>query len=213
MQAYKHQGLVSLVLAYVLGSMGLSFLIVGAVAQKEPPKPESSSNTLAPISDEPKQHHAGLEAAKPLSLSIPAINVESDLTAVAKNEDGTVEVPRGSNYNKPAWYQYSPTPGEVGSSVILGHVDSAEGGPSIFFNLGALKSKDRILIKRADNTTVIFQVNSTREYPKDQFPTADVYGASPGSTLKLITCSGEFDKDTRQYKNNTIVFASLVGTN
>lgn len=72
------------------------------------------------------------------AIRIPAINVSAPVNSVGLNPDHTVEVPQpGPHYNQPAWYRYSPTPGEIGPSVIIGHVDSAKGGPSVFFELGA----------------------------------------------------------------------------
>lgn len=148
-------------------------------------------------------------ASEPKRLRIPALQLESDVSQVAKNEDGTVEVPKGANYDTAAWYKFSPTPGEIGSSVILGHVDSVESGPSVFFNFGKLKPNDEILIDRADGSTAVFRVDRIQQYSRDAFPTAEVYGNTAKSTLKLVTCGGEFDGDRGEYKDNVIVFALL----
>ena len=49
-------------------------------------------------------------------------------------------------------------------------------------------------------------------YPKDDFPTLEVYGNTDGPELRLITCGGEFDRGTGHYVDNTVVYASLVAT-
>ena len=49
-----------------------------------------------------------------------------------------------------------------------------------------------------------------QSYPKDDFPTAAVYGAVPDPELRLITCGGTFDYSTRSYLSNTVVYATEV---
>ncbi|PZS39245.1 MAG: class F sortase [Pseudonocardiales bacterium] len=154
---------------------------------------------------------AGLSRAEPTSIRIPAINVSSPLNAVGLNPDKTMEVPQpGPLYDQGAWYRYSPTPGEIGPAVIIGHIDSAKNGPSVFFNLGKLKAGQRIQVTRSDGTTPTFEVDSVHSYPKDAFPQQTVYGDTDYVALRLITCGGSFDKKTHQYLNNTVVFAHLV---
>ncbi len=153
-----------------------------------------------------------LPAARPTSLHIPAINVSSAVNSVGLNPDHTMEIPHpGPLYDQPAWYRYSPTPGERGPSVIIGHVDSAKGGPSVFFTLGALKPGQRIEVARIDGTTAAFAVDSVESFPKDSFPVRDVYGDTDHAALRLITCGGSFDERTHSYRNNIVVFAHLTG--
>ena len=49
--------------------------------------------------------------------------------------------------------------------------------------------------------------SGSEQHPKADFPTARVYGRTPGPTLRLITCSGTFDRATGHYLDNTVVFA------
>jgi hypothetical protein len=55
---------------------------------------------------------------------------------------------------------------------------------------------------------VQFVVQRTQQAPKDQFPTDDVYYPTLRSTLRLVTCGGEFDPANGHYKSNIIVFAT-----
>ncbi|MGH9099930.1 MAG: sortase domain-containing protein, partial [Acidimicrobiales bacterium] len=116
----------------------------------------------------------------------------------------------GPDYNEAAWYEYSPTPGQLGPAVIEGHIDSAAEGPSVFFDLGALVPGDHVDVARADGTVAVFTVTGVREYPKTSFPTTAVYGNTDFAALRLITCGGAFDYATGHYLDNTIVFASLT---
>ena len=153
---------------------------------------------------------APASVALPVSVSIPAIDVESELLSLGLNPDGTLAVPQpGPDYDKAAWYQGSPRPGEIGPAVIEGHVDSAENGPSVFYRLGALVAGDRVDVTRADGTVATFEVYDVRVVPKDDFPTLDVYGNTDGPELRLITCGGPFDSTAGSYEDNVVVFAAL----
>ena len=177
----------------------------------------SSGSLLAPPSPPPAEPTpptsavVALPPATPITIRIPAINVASPITTVGLNPDHTMQVPSpGRTYNQAAWYRYSPTPGQLGPAVIIGHVDSAKDGPSVFFNLGALSPGQRITITRADATTATFAVDAVASYTKHTFPTHTVYAATTYPALRLITCGGPFDTHTGQYLNNTVVFAHLA---
>jgi len=123
----------------------------------------------------------------------------------------TLEVPApGPYYNQAAWYEGSATPGTIGPAVMLGHVDSATDGPSVFFDLANLRPGDEVLVTRRDGMVAVFAVEAVGQYPKDHFPTQLVYGATDHAALRLITCGGTFDRVSRHYRDNIVVFASLV---
>ena len=172
----------------------------GALPAPETRTPEPSETTTTA---EPR--------LRPVELRIPAIDVQSEVTVVGLNQDGTLEVPQpGPDYDKAAWYEGSPTPGQTGPSVIEGHVDSAANGPSVFYDLGKLQAGDRVEITREDGSVVAFVVDDVRAFPKDDFPTSEVYGNTEGPELRLITCGGQFDSSRGHYANNTVVFAHQV---
>jgi sortase (surface protein transpeptidase) len=150
-----------------------------------------------------------LESA-PVRLRIPSINLDTDFEApLGLKENGEIEVPDG--YESVAYYKNGPTPGELGPSVILGHVDSYE-GPAVFFGIGQLKEGDEIEVEREDGTVAVFAVTSLERHAQSGFPTAKVYGDLNHAGLRLITCSGFYDKDALRYTHNLIVFAKLVST-
>jgi hypothetical protein len=156
-----------------------------------------------------------LARSLPTSILIPAIGVDSKLLYLGLNPDGTIQVPPLNDpplTNEAAWYKYSSTPGELGASVIEGHVDSAADGPSVFFRLGALKPGDLVDITLADRKVAVFKITGVRLYLKSQFPTATVYGFTDYAALRLITCGGSFDEQTGHYLSNVIAFASLVSS-
>ncbi len=154
-----------------------------------------------------------LVQSAPVTISIPAISVQSTIQDLGLNPDGTLAVPApGPLYNEAAWYDGSPTPGQVGPSIIEGHIDSAADGPSVFFRLGALGPGDEVDVTRADGTVAVFTVTGVRQYPKDAFPTTTVYGNTDFAALRLITCGGDFDPASGHYLANTVVFAALTSS-
>ena len=153
-----------------------------------------------------------LARSVPVSVRIPAIGVNSRLLHLGLNPDGTVRVPSiRTSAGLAAWYKYSATPGQIGSSVIEGHVDSAQ-GPAVFFRLGALRPGNVIEVTLADGVTAVFRVTGVREYAKARFPARTIYGTADFAALRLITCGGTFDYATGHYLSSTVVFASLASS-
>jgi len=140
----------------------------------------------------------------PVRVQIPAIRVDASLGQVGLQPDGTVAVP--SDWNQPAWYMDGPAPGQQGPAVIVGHLDSNT-GPAVFWRLATLKPGDAILIARQDGSQLNYRVTKVDEFTRAAFPTAEVYGPTPGSVLRLITCGGTFDWSTHKYRDNVVVFA------
>jgi sortase (surface protein transpeptidase) len=143
----------------------------------------------------------------PVSLQIPAIGVSLPLGALGENADGTVQVP--STSQQAGWFDLGPTPGQIGSAVILGHVDSYQ-GPGVFFNLRTLAEGDQIDVALADGITDVFTVVAVNSYTKTQFPAQQVYGSYGISALQLVTCGGVFDHQTGSYLSNVVVYSALT---
>ncbi len=153
-----------------------------------------------------------LSRSLPVAVDIPAIGVHSRLLHLGVNADGTIQVPSlTTSANEAAWYKYSATPGQIGASVIEGHVDSHK-GPAVFFRLGALRPGDTVDVTLADGITAVFRVTGVREYLKSAFPAKTIYGPTGYAALRLITCGGAFDWATGHYLSSTVVFASLASS-
>jgi sortase (surface protein transpeptidase) len=168
----------------------------------------------------PEQEAKGLDGARgfrsvrgyratpaPVRVEIPKIGVASSLDRLGRAPDGTIQEP--ARWAVAGWYAPGTRPGDPGSAVILGHVDS-KGGPAVFFRLRELRRGDAVTIGRADGSSVRFVVQRTEQYPKDRFPTDDVYYPTLTPALRLVTCGGQFDYATGHYRSNVIVFATLA---
>ena len=144
----------------------------------------------------------------PVSLTIPAIGVQTNIIHLGLTASGALQVP--SSTAVAGWYTGSPRPGAVGSAVIAGHIDS-KSGPGVFFQLSSLHPGDRVYVRRADGTLAVFKVTAVSQFAKDSFPTSAVYGAVPDSELRLVTCGGTFDPQLGSYLSNTVVYAVATG--
>jgi sortase family protein len=192
----------------VLIAGGIAALGAAVAAQVHAPQPSASVAGVIGSSG----HGPSLPRSLPVSVDIPAIGVDSKLLHLGLDSDGTIQVPSlETSSGVAAWYKYSATPGQIGSSVLEGHVDSYQ-GPAVFFRLGALRPGDTVDVTLADGVTAIFRVTGVRQYVKSRFPAKAIYGATNFAALRLITCGGAFDYATGHYLSSTVVFASLTSS-
>lgn len=150
----------------------------------------------------------GLAPSVPVSVDVPSIDAHSSLVPLGVNADHTIEVPPVSEPLQAGWYTEGPTPGEVGPSVILGHIDGHH-QKGIFWRLHEMRGGDKIDVRRQDGGTLTFTVYKVDQVAKSSFPTDAVYGDTARPELRLITCGGDFDAKAHSYLDNILVFATL----
>lgn len=147
-------------------------------------------------------------AAEPAGLQIPSIDIAEDrMVDLDIMADGRLQEPSG--WDDVGWFAGGPRPGQAGATVIAGHVDSAE-GPAVFYRLLELTPGEDVTVVDAEGREHEYQVERVADFPKDDFPTREVFGAEPDDELRLITCTGEFDDAARRHADNRVVFASRV---
>jgi|SRR5680860_92640 len=206
--------------AVVLLLTGAGLLTLGLRGHQEPlpgpaatphlaSPPAAGNTTPAPPATVPATPSAALARSVPVALRIPAIGVAVSLSTLGLNPDRTVQVP--TNYQQPGWFRLGPSPGQVGSAVILGHVDDFT-GPAVFFRLRSLKAGDKVEVSLADGVVAHFEVTTVAMYPKKQFPAQQVYASHGYSALQLVTCGGQFDKRAGSYLSNVVAYTTLVAT-
>ncbi len=145
------------------------------------------------------------QSANPVRVRVPAISVDAAIHPLSVDRQGVLQPPSGNDIT--GWWKAGPEPGEKDPSVIAGHVDSSQ-GPAVFFRLAEIRAGDTLFVDRVDGTTAAFTTYKVERHPKDSFPTEAVYGSTPGSELRLITCGGSFDEAGGRYLANVIVFAT-----
>lgn len=195
---------IALVVAVITVLVG-STTVAMTTRLPEPADAASQHALLDPVAAAPQPLPV---VAGATTLDVPRLGIHrSTLVDLGVDASGVLIPPTSTAVA--GWLASSAVPGEVGPSVIAGHVDSYR-GPGIFYRLDTLKPGDLVAVGRSDGVTVHFQVTDVITVPKDQFPTDEVYGPSPGAELRLITCGGEFDHKARRYLRNVIVSAVYV---
>ncbi|ALE07725.1 hypothetical protein AL755_10005 [Arthrobacter sp. ERGS1:01] len=165
-----------------------------------PAKPAKAA-TVGPI----------LSASVPVSLKVPQVGIDTSLVPLGQAADGTMDVPGGEPGDPGGWYKYSPTPGQLGPAVILGHVNNLASPEGLFFRLHEMKPGQQFSVGRADGTVAVFVVDKLALVKKATFPTLAVYGNTDRAEIRLITCGG-FDPASGEYTENTVVYGHLVSS-
>lgn len=191
-------GLVAACLALLATFAGARADAVPAVSPPDRRPVAASASTPSPV----------VHAARPTRLRIPAIHVDTTrFVDLDLNADGTLEVP--ADGLTVGWYARSPAPGRPGPAVLAAHVDWNH-QKGVFYDLHALEVGENITVDRADGSTGTFRVTRVARYPKNGFPTEEVYGDVPGPELRVITCGGELDRQARSYRDNVVIYAQLT---
>lgn len=149
-----------------------------------------------------------LPYAVPDRVRIPAIQVDAPILPVGLDADGWVAAPPPEDPNLAGWFTGAVSPGEKGTSVVVGHVDNAR-GPAVFYGLGALKKGNRVEIARKDGKTAVFEIYGVEVFSKYDFPGDRVYASKGTAKLRVITCGGGFTQQDG-YDGNVVAFARLA---
>ncbi|MFJ4832128.1 class F sortase [Streptomyces sp. NPDC088747] len=193
-----------------------TFALVTGIVWATSDSPDGSAPAAARAGDAegggdrgPQQaQHAPLSRSRPVKITIPAIFIEAPVTGLDLDSKGRLGAPPLSRPKVVGWFRNGPSPGEAGTSLIVGHRDT-DTGPAIFLNLNTLHRGDTVKVTRADRVTAVFTVDEVKKYAKDKFPDNKVYGTTNRPELRLMTCGGSFDKK-HGYSANVVVFAHLA---
>jgi LPXTG-site transpeptidase (sortase) family protein len=177
-------------------------------------EPQAGPAAVAPATPHPSSSKtaAGADLALPRSvpkrISIPEIDVDAPFTALSIGASGRLDAPPRDDNNLVGWFKGAASPGERGSSIVVGHVDTKT-GPAVFLELRTLKPGSKVDITRADGIVARFKVDAVDTFSKADFPDDRVYADTPSPQLRLITCGGNYDQETQNYEDNVVVFAHL----
>ncbi|CAL9639932.1 class F sortase [Streptomyces sp. enrichment culture] len=198
-----------LVVLSAAASAVLALLVVGG-GDDEPTtvsSPPVLATASAPPAGQPATKH--LPRSKPVRLRIPEISVDAPFVALSIGPSGQLEPPPADDVNLVGWHAAGPSPGERGTSIIAGHVDTAT-SPAVFVDLGELEKGDVFHVDRADGRRATFVVDSVETFDKDEFPDQRVYADTEQAQVRLITCAGDYDRTVKDYTDNLVVFAHLT---
>jgi LPXTG-site transpeptidase (sortase) family protein len=140
----------------------------------------------------------------PTRLMIPRINLDASIEHVGLTTSGEMNTPKDPDNT--AWYKSGPRPGDNGSSVIDGHFGLVNGKPAVFDNIYKLREGDKLYVQDEKGVMIAFVVRKLQTYSHND-DAKDVFISSDGKAhLNLITCSGTWDKASRNYSNRIVVF-------
>ena len=148
------------------------------------------------------------EQPRPAHILIPAIDLESHVVDLTILWDG--ETAEWETADRAVGFHVgSATPGEIGNTVMSGHVNSPFAGEgSIFARLDEIAPLLRrgeivdIMIMAGGDVFLYRATDTTVVLPED----VDVFDYSDGPTLSLVTCA-----PATTYSHRFIVNATLVG--
>ncbi len=141
---------------------------------------------------------------KSARLKIPIINVDSAIEYLGLTNGGAVDTPK--NLINVAWFNLGPSPGEIGSAVIVGHHGLKNAEPGVFTNLYKLRKGDKLYIENADGSKINFIVRESKTYLNSS-SAAELFTSNDlKAHLNLVTCSGIWDEINKSYSDRLVVF-------
>ncbi|MER7184133.1 class F sortase [Streptomyces hyaluromycini] len=168
-----------------------------------------AESTDAVPSADPRRAGQALPRSTPTRLLIPKISVDAPFTVLTIGSTGQLQPPPADNTNLVGWYSRGAAPGEAGTAIIAGHVDTKTSA-AVFVRLDELERGDRFTVSRADGRDANFVVDDADTFAKDDFPSERVYADTRRPEVRLITCAGDYDHDVKDYTENLVVFGHLL---
>jgi hypothetical protein len=175
-----------------------------APVQRSLPRPAGSAARSIPA----PPSLIGLGVPRPVRIRIPAVGVDSGLSLLDRNPDGTIQLP--PDLGQAGWYRRGVAPGDLGAAVIIGDVGSSP-TPGVFSRLSGIRPGDAIRVQRDDGSELVFTVRRSLLYSPSAFPASEVYGVAAGAELRLITSGGTAASGSSPTPGDLVVFAGLSG--
>ncbi|MFI6036485.1 class F sortase [Streptomyces sp. NPDC051315] len=167
--------------------------------QAAPPRSRATSKSARP---------RPLPRSRATRLAIPYLGIDAPIMDLRLDAERRLPAPPEDDPKLVGWYAEGPTPGEQGTAVAVGHLDT-DTGPAVFAPLSELERGRQVEVRRADGRIAVYTVDAIKTYDKAHFPDREVYGPRGRPELRLITCGGTFDRE-KGYTGNLVVFAHLT---
>jgi sortase (surface protein transpeptidase) len=164
-----------------------------------PPPPGRPEKSVAAEPAEPAN------AAVPVRVRVASVDLRMPVAPKGVAKDGQMALPpRPSTLG---WYRFGPAPGEAGSTVLAGHVDTRRHGIGPLARLREVEAGAAVTVLLSDGRWMRYRTVSVRSVDKQSRALASVFDRDGRSTLRIVTCGGEFDRDAREYEENVILTA------
>jgi len=106
------------------------------------------------------------------------------------------------------WYRFGAGPGEGGSIVLAGHVDSRRFGVGPLADLQAIGVGDRVEVGTSRGV-IAYRVDSIERFDREALP-AEVFSRTGPERLRLVTCTAPYLPEAGGYQQNLVVTAVPV---
>ncbi len=150
---------------------------------------------------------ASNSANRPVSLSVPSLDIVADVAGVGVDTSGSMEIP--DDENTLGWYRFGPSPGESGSAVIAGHLDDIR-GRAVFFDLKNVEIGAEIMVTMQNGENRRFIVTTKERYPATDLPSDTMFARDGEPVLTLVTCAGSWDRSAGRYTETAVIVAKPV---
>jgi sortase (surface protein transpeptidase) len=173
----------------------------------------SAAQAAGPALTPPDRRSASLAdqpgpAPAPVRLRVPEVGLDVPVDAVGVASDGQMEIPEDAD--RTGWYRYGSAPGaEAGSAVMAGHVDDRS-GPGAFLALTEADKGAEIVVELADGTSATYRVVARTTVAKPELAVDDLFRRDGPPLLHLVTCAGEWSRQTGRYTDNLVITAEPV---
>lgn len=144
----------------------------------------------------------------PKYIKLPSISTEGYMQNVGVDQHTQIAVP--NNTHLAGWFVNSARPGQKGLSIIDGHVTGRQ-NDGIFRHLSNLKQNDEFSVEMGNGDIKRYRVTRTFAVAVADVPSI-LFSQDPNieRQLNLITCTGVFDRQSRQYNQRMIIYSAEV---
>jgi hypothetical protein len=185
--------------------------------QTAQPTPEATADLTQPTAQ--AENLTSIEGR----FVIPKFSVDAPLTYRAVGLDGIMPNPEGPD--DIAYYDFSAWPGKggkpaAGNAMLAGHVDSGREAcnngtvpppcQAVLWDLNNLVLGDEVHLI-VDGTLYKYAVTSNEPVHAVNGPWDQIVSSTAEPTLTIITCGGDFNRETGEYDQRQVVKASFVG--
>lgn len=190
--------------------------------QTSRPTPQATIDLARPTA-QPTGHWTTVGAD--FRFVIPRFNVDAPVTYRSVPPSGVMPNPEGPDdvayYDFSGFDHYGGAPGLGGNAVFSGHVDSGskpcKNGTvpppceAVFWDLHRLELGDIIEV-HANGEVFRYEVTSNQPVPAslNDGTWDQIVSSTEEETLTLITCGGDFNRETREYTNRQVVTATRI---
>lgn len=188
-------------------ALTITFVLCIVMVNVANDKAEAPSEPVPAVIEPAQQQVNEKRYSYPKKLIIESIGVNAEVQYVSLTDEQDLDVP--NNHVDVGWYKLGTRPGNPGSAVIDGHVIGPKGESGVFNKLDTLQKGDIVTVLDSKKNTVRFSVVKVKSYSFDERPD-EVFKQSDISKLNLITCSGEWNENARNYSQRTVVFTERI---